>query len=72
MMDDFTIYANGICHCSVCTVLTAEEATRRVNLENPTGVGSWQIAEKGFSTGEPNPCPCDTHPKTHTHYLFTC
>jgi hypothetical protein len=73
MADDFRAYAVGICAASVCTSLDDDEATRRMNLEHPTGIGSpWRISEdKQFRTGEPMPCPCPDAP-THRHVLFNC
>src|SRR5690348_2284709 len=72
-MNDFTVYSNGLWHCSVCTTLSPEEATNRVNLVNPTGTsGKWAITEPAFNDGTPNPCPCNDWPETHIHILFTC
>ena len=70
---DFKVYANGLCYASVCTSLTPEAATERINRENPTGVSSqWALHNGPFRTGEPNPTPCETFPETHKHYLFVC
>ena len=73
--DEFVIYSRGLLYISVCTTLTDEiEIERCANHENPTGVSHpWTIDEKGkFKDGTPMPCPCDTSPKTHTHYLLSC
>jgi hypothetical protein len=47
--------------------------------EHPTGITSkWRKSkDKTFAAGGvggalPNPCPCNTCPKTHKHYLFNC
>lgn len=33
----------------------------------------WRISkEKTFSTGEPQPYPCNHDPETRTHYLLSC
>ena len=69
---EFEIYSSGLCHCSVCTTLTDEDATRRVNREMPTGVGPWMIREAAFRTGQVNGVSCDRQPETHRHILFTC
>ena len=69
---EFQIYAKGPIHCSVCTSLSVEEATERVNVENPTGIMSkWKISDENFVTGEPNPHSCECL-KTHNHMLFVC
>ncbi len=71
-MKDFTCYAIGVCCASVCTSLPLEEATARLNAEQPTGIGPWELSGESFATGESNPCPCNVEPETHTHYLFVC
>lgn len=72
-MEDFVIYSGGICFCSVCSRLSLEETTKRVNNENPTGISSnWQLSERNFDSGETNPCACNDYPETHKHYLFEC
>lgn len=71
--EDFNAYAVGICCASVCTSLSVEEATEKLNSEYPTGIQSkWQFANEPFSTGAPNPSPCHDYPETHKHYLFMC
>lgn len=70
---DFTAYAVGFVFASVCTSLTDQEATERLNAEHPTGIGSrWFIAPEAFLSGDPNGCPCDQWPATHRHILFAC
>lgn len=70
---DFTVYAAGPVFCSVCTTLDPEAAAVRLNAEHPAGTKEgWGVHPKGFRDGQPNPCPCDTHPETHRHMLFSC
>lgn len=71
---DFEVYSMGPVYCSVCSSLSVEETTRRLNWEYPTGISSrWQLSKDAtFRTGQPNPCPCNEHPDTHKHYLFNC
>lgn len=74
MPKEFCIYADGLVHSSVCTSLTDEQATSRINEQLPTGIASqWEISpDEKFSTGEWNGCPCETFPDTHRHILFNC
>lgn len=70
---EFTPYAVGLCYASVCTTLTTEEATGRLNIERPTGVSPWApSSDPTFRQGGPNPGPCDRWPDTHRHILFEC
>ena len=70
--NDFVVIGVGLCYASVCTKLTDEETTSRLNMEHPTGVGPWSISEdKTFATGQPNPCPCVEIPGNR-HILFSC
>lgn len=71
---NFTVYAQGICMASVCSSLPAEDIAWRMNDEEPTGIASrWVLSkEPTFSTGEPNPTPCNCNPETHMHYLLEC
>jgi hypothetical protein len=71
---DFEAYSVGICQASVCTSLSLRQAMKRLNAEHPTGIRSkWRISSDAtFATGQKNGCPCDAHPATHRHYLFTC
>lgn len=70
----FTAYAVGVCNASVCTSLSDDEATARLNLEHPTGIGPWFVAaDSHFADGtHTNPCPCEDKPDTHRHILFHC
>jgi hypothetical protein len=68
----FEPYGVGLCYASVCTDLSDEEATARLNLTHPTGVTPWQVSdEPTFSGGEANPAPCSDS-TTCRHVLFVC
>ncbi len=73
--EEVEVYSNGFCHCSVCTniegIALIENA---VNAKNPTGIKSrWKVSKQiAFDSGQPNPCPCDQKPETHSHYLMEC
>ena len=71
---DFMAYAVGLCSASVCSNLTDEETTARLNADHPTGIDSrWsRSTDTTFVNGEPNPRPCDDMPDTHRHILFEC
>lgn len=70
---DFAVYASGICQASVCTSLSIDEATERLNCELPTGISSqWRVSDESFHDGGANPRPCDGEPTTHVHLLFEC
>ena len=73
-MKDFEAYLVGIVYASVCSALSLEETTARLNAEHPTGIRSqWELSpDKKFASGGDNPCPCDRAPTTHKHYLFNC
>lgn len=70
---NFEPYAVGLCHASVCTSLSVEEATRLLNRNNPTGIESqWKLSDdKNFKSGEANGFDCPDHPG-NKHYLFVC
>jgi hypothetical protein len=74
MSGDFAAYSMGLIYASVCTSLSDDDATDRLNAEHPAGtVGGWTIAsDPTFAAGEPNPCPCNRRPETHRHILFSC
>lgn len=71
----FEVYHEGLFHMSACTNLrtkkAAEEAAALYVFPSGTSHG-WRITEKKFRTGEKNGCPCDQHPETRVHWLFTC
>lgn len=71
--EEFVVLAWGLVSASVCTSFPLAEATRRLNLELPTGISSaWApAAEPRFAGGEPNPGPCPDRPG-FVHYLFHC
>jgi len=67
------VYANGIIHCSVCAPkdMPIEEVQREVNTGNPTGTEHrWHLSSDKFSSGQPNPSPCDASPDERVHYLM--
>jgi len=69
---DFHIYSHGLLYASVCTSLSDEEATERLNCEHPTGIASrWTLANEPFSGGESNPTRCFER-KGNRHILFSC
>lgn len=71
--ETFTVTAVGLCAAAVCTSLTNDEATGRLNTAHPTGISSrWELADKPFPNGDPNPGPCPDHPDTHRHLYFHC
>ena len=72
-MADFEVYSVGPCYASVCTNLSDEVATLRLNLNHPTGISSqWRMSkEKSFQGGLTNPSPCPDH-AGNRHILFSC
>jgi hypothetical protein len=66
-----TAYSAGLCYLSACTDDTDEEATKAVNLSNPTGVTPWAIADEDFASGDKNGRPCEDEPGKR-HLLFSC
>lgn len=70
----FTIYALGPVCASVCTDLTIQEATEKLNEQAPTGItSSWSLSEdKAFLDGTPNGGACDQESDKYKHYLFNC
>ena len=70
-MDDFVVYAEGLCYASVCSPLPQADVEARMAARLCGTQAGWALAEEPFQTGEPNPCPCDKRPATHKHYLFT-
>jgi len=75
---DFEIMGSGMVYVSVCTRLSDEDTTKRVNEEMNIDVPDrakmeWKISsDKTFASGEPNPCKCQKWPETHRHILYTC
>lgn len=69
----FTVYARGILYMSVCTDLSIDEATVRLNAEEPAGTTlGWSIADESFASGEANGSPCNEGRGDARHYLFSC
>lgn len=75
-MNAIEVYSVGLVHLSACVSkeLTCEEIVARVNKTHPTGLDhGWALSgEENFAGGEPNPCPCNTHPDERLHYLLVC
>ena len=77
--EEFVAYSVGICAASVCTSLSIEEATERLNREKPTGIESqWTKSEDEYFNGvdkegqkAKNGCDCPDYPG-NKHYLFNC
>ncbi|MGP4092977.1 hypothetical protein [Nonomuraea sp. KM90] len=71
--ESFTVITVGLCVATVCTSVTNDEATGRLNVAHPTGISTrWELAGDPFPNGDPNPSPCRDHPDTHRHLLFHC
>lgn len=75
-MLNFTVYSINLIYASVCTSLPVEEIVDKMTAKYPVGpTNKWILSEEKFF-GEPkddplpNPCPCENHPETHTHYLL--
>lgn len=73
MKHEFTVYAIGLCYASVCTNLSLEQATKRLNAEHPSGTTQkWQKSkDPTFHDGSPNPCNCEQG-TGKKHWLFDC
>jgi len=75
-MEKVIPYSVGLLAASVCAAneLTPEEVEKEFNRINPAGtINGWKISDDThFKGGATNPCPCDQHPDTRTHYLFNC
>jgi len=72
-MKEFDVYSIGVCYASVCTTLSDDVATERLNAEYPTGIRTdWRISPDAFADGSANPHPCEKWPTTHRHILFQC
>ena len=75
---DFQVLAFGLVYASVCTSLSEEETTARLNLVHPTGLAyscnlTWQPStDDRFAAGQSNPCKCELRPDTHEHRLYSC
>jgi len=66
MIKEFTARVD-IVFAAVCTSLSDEEATERLNAENPTGIGSkWEIDKDTPSS------VCQDNPDTHRHIVYNC
>lgn len=68
----FETYSVGLCCASVCTNLSNDEATRRLNLAHPTGIAPWELSSDAtFASGQPHPNQCEQRDDCR-HLLFTC
>jgi len=64
---DFQIIHAGLIDVAICTSLPIDEATKRLNIELPTGIHSqWT-----FDGEETNKCPCPDD-QNKTHYRLFC
>ena len=73
MPDDFKVIKVDLLYAIVCSSLTPEETTVRLNNVEPTGISSrWGIGSPVLPDEGSNPRPCDKYPETHKHYLFNC
>lgn len=66
-------YAVGLTAASVCTNLSDDEVTRRLNADHPTGIPSaWSISTSPtFASGAPHPNQCEQRDDCR-HVLFEC
>lgn len=70
------LYSIGITHASACAPkdMPREQVEEAANRLHPTRIESdWSISDDPtFSTGDPNPCPCNDHPEERRHWLLVC
>lgn len=66
----FAAYAIGTYYASACTSLNDADAAACMNSDYSDA--AWSIAAENFANGDPNGRPCNQHPDTHRHILFTC
>lgn len=70
---EFHVAEVGIVRAIVCTSLSDDEATKRLNEEHPTGISSrWEIDPIVLDDGTQTPCKCLDNPDTHRHIIFSC
>jgi hypothetical protein len=66
--DDFERLQEALLGVQVCTSLSDEEATARMNL-TPSGTShGWQLTD----LPDAQPVPCAEKPSTHRHLVFEC
>ncbi len=71
-MDKFEVYGIGIVCASVCSNLSKDETSKRLNREHPTGISSqWRLSGDNFGDGGKNPHTCEQDADCK-HYLFNC
>ena len=63
---EFARLSEKILGVQVCTSLSDEEATERVNLVPAGTTNGWVLSERP----EHAPVPCDDRPETHRHLIF--
>jgi hypothetical protein len=70
---DFKVYRMGLYTCSVCTSLTDDAATQKLNRERPSGCSSpWQLSSaEQLAGGKPNGGRCP-HDKKRRHIAYEC
>ncbi len=70
---EFQVYSVGACFSSVCSALSIEETTKRVNeMLSPNNEIEWKLNDdKKFANGTPMPHQCPDH-AANKHYLFSC
>jgi hypothetical protein len=70
------VYGTGLIYTSACAPadMPPGDIEIAVNTQHPTGISSrWAMSDdETFSTGEPNPAPCDQDPEGRHHYLLNC
>ncbi len=73
MGDEVVFYSVGVVYLSACAPVETggETVASQANIEHPTGVTPWAVADEAFRTGEPNPCACDSE-AGRRHWLLSC
>ena len=67
----------GLCSAGACIPrlgLSRSQVERAFNRQHPTGISSrWRLSKaKTFSTGQPQPGPCENDPQNRIHVLMEC
>lgn len=72
-MKEVEIYAAGLFYLSLCASSDIEvnQIELQANLEYPTGVSPWSIADENFRDGSKNPHQCEKD-ESRLHYLLSC
>jgi hypothetical protein len=66
--DDFVRLLESFLAVQVCTSLSDEDATARMNLTPSGSSHGWQLTEEPGAL----PVPCADKPDTHRHLVFEC